>query len=66
MYQLTLLVGVKQMKYEAVQSALPIVVVKNFGALFPTACLPYSMLGKIYFLCLFYYHGYVYHCHAAD
>jgi hypothetical protein len=48
----TLLVGVKQMKYEAVHSALPSVEVKNFGALFQTACLPYSTLGGIDFLCL--------------
>ena len=48
----TLLVGVKQVKYEAVHSALPSVEVKNFGALFPTACLPHSTFGGIYFLCL--------------
>lgn len=49
----TLLVGVRQVKCEAIHSALPSVEVKNFGALFPTACLPYSILGRIYFLYLF-------------
>ena len=61
----TLLFGVKQVKCEVVHSALPGVEVKNCGALFPTACLPHSMLGGIYF-CLFLYRGYVCHCHAAD
>jgi len=49
----TLLVGVKQVNFEAVHSALSSVEVKNFATLFPTACLPHSMLGGIYFLCLF-------------
>lgn len=62
----TLLLGVKQLKCEAVHSALPSVEVKNFGTLFPTACLPHSMLGGIYFLCLFLNRGYVCHYHALD
>jgi len=62
----TLLLGVKQLKCEAVQSAVPGVEVKNFGALFPTACLRHGMLGIIYFLCFFLYRGYVCHYHAVD
>jgi hypothetical protein len=44
--------GVKQVKCE-VHSALSSVEVKSSGALFPTVCLPHSMLGGIYLLCLF-------------
>ena len=54
---MTLIVGVKQVKCEAVHSAVSSVEVKNFGALFLTACSPHSTLGRFIFYIFFHYCG---------